>query len=394
MSQNSPTGATFLPQENPVVNPIGYIVSLKDGIPSFTNREVEGLAQRGLRIDLYATKKGKGLYAPAGRATYITVGALIAGNLYFLITKPRRYIHAFAEARKLGSIRELAAGASFGMVLAKRGTKLIHAAFGDRKLFVGYYSSKLTGIPLTSMVHSHELAFYMNAPTFRRALSECQTIFTVCDYNKEILAKDFPELTDKIVVSRLFVDPKQFASDARLRTLTVAKFHDYKGYDVLMKAAEILKGENVVFWIVGDGPLDVRDLVQKGGLEEKVLVLGPVSEEVLKILYQSCDIFCLPSKTAASGQKEGVPVSIMEAMAFSKPIVSTRHAGIPELVPSELVEENNPEQLAEAIMRYASNPEKRRMDGERNRRLILDSYSPKNLQTIESKFRGLLQGDR
>lgn len=346
---------------------------------------------RGFGIDLYATKRGKGIYAPRRRTVWLSVRTLLAGNLYFLIARPRRYISEVLEAARLGSVKELAAGAAFGRVLAKRRTKLIHATFADRKLFVGYYSSKLTGIPLSAMVHSHELAFYLQTPTFRRALSMCQIIFVVSDYNKDVLAKSLPDLKDKIAVTRLFVDSEKFLADSRTRILTVAKFYDYKGYDVLMKAAAILKKDNVVFWIVGEGPIDVEGMINREGLENNVLVLGSVNEHLLKILYQECDIFCLPSKTAPSGQKEGLPVSLMEAMVFSKPVVSTRHAGIPELVPSKLVEEDNPSQLAEELKEYVIDPTKRREDGERNRRIVLQDYSMRNLVTIETKFRELVR---
>jgi colanic acid/amylovoran biosynthesis glycosyltransferase len=180
-----------------------------------------------------------------------------------------------------------------------------------------------------------------------------------------------------------------FKTDDRTKVLTVAKFHDYKGYDTLVDAVRMMKGKRVVFWIVGEGPIDVRgmasDLISAG----TVKVFGAVDEELLKILYQACDIFCLPSKTSPSGQKEGLPVSIMEAMAFSKPVVSTAHAGIPELVDTILVPENDPKALADAIEAYMRDPELRNRDGKRNRQAVERLNGPENLDRLVALFESI-----
>jgi colanic acid/amylovoran biosynthesis glycosyltransferase len=99
-------------------------------------------------------------------------------------------------------------------------------------------------------------------------------------------------------------------------------------------------------------------------------------------------VFCLPSKTAPSGQKEGLPVSIMEAMAFSKPVVSTLHAGIPELVDSILVGEDDPEALAGAIRTYLADPALRSRDGARNREKVVRMHGPENVRDLVDAFGG------
>lgn len=105
---------------------------------------------------------------------------------------------------------------------------------------------------------------------------------------------------------------------------------------------------------------------------------------MLKYLYQACDIFCLPSRTYVV--KEGLPVSLMEAMASERPLISTRHAGIPELVPDILIEENDSEGLANAIARLADNPEMRKSMGKRNRSIVEDRYSKRNVQQLRELF--------
>ena len=99
-------------------------------------------------------------------------------------------------------------------------------------------------------------------------------------------------------------------------------------------------------------------------LDEKVEVLGRQGGVILDIIYSACDIFCLPSFTeyysdGKPREREGIPVALMEAMAWGKPVITTRHAGIPELVDEILVEERNVKQLKEAIEYLLDNPEKR-----------------------------------
>jgi colanic acid/amylovoran biosynthesis glycosyltransferase len=73
-------------------------------------------------------------------------------------------------------------------------------------------------------------------------------------------------------------------------------------------------------------------------------------------------------------------------MSYGKPVISTRHAGIPELVEEILVEENNVEELAKAIELLADNPDLRRKLGERNRKIIEERYSKKNVLKLRDIF--------
>ena len=166
-----------------------------------------------------------------------------------------------------------------------------------------------------------------------------------------------------------------------------------KGLCVLFRAIKKLNRDDIVVWAVGWKPpgekgINVKELVENLGITDKVTIFEGVSDDILKVLYNSCDIFCLPSKTAKTGEKEGIPVSLMEAMSFGKPVISTRHAGIPELVEEILVEENNVEELAKAIELLADNHELRRKLGERNRKIIEEKYSKKNVMKLKEVFLG------
>jgi len=367
---------------------VGYILSLKGGIPSFNYREIEAVVQMGLGVHIYPTKISEGLYMPkeawnVHRPSYAKAGVSM---LYWLFRRPRAFSRALGEAFKDRALPELGLAAQFSRSMMREGISVIHCHFADRKMFTAYFCSSLTDIPFTVTVHSHELTFYANRILFKKALERVSKLVTICDYNRKVLVEVMHVPQEKVETIRLEVPLELFKQDDRMKILTVAKFHDYKGYDVLVEAARRMKDERVVFWIVGDGPVDVKgmasDLIQAG----KVKVLGPVNEDLLKILYQSCDVFCLASKTAPSGQKEGLPVSIMEAMAFSKPVVSTIHAGIPELVETIVVPENDPEAIARGLRTYLADASLRKMDGTRNRARVEKMHGPENLRKLVQVF--------
>ena len=72
----------------------------------------------------------------------------------------------------------------------------------------------------------------------------------------------------------------------------------------------------------------------------------------------------------------------MEAMAYQKPVISTRHTGIPELLPEILVEENDYRGVAEAILSLKDDPDLRKYMGENNRDIIERNYGPGNIEAM------------
>ena len=114
-------------------------------------------------------------------------------------------------------------------------------------------------------------------------------------------------------------------------------------------------------WLVGDGPLRpaVEKAIVKMGLERKVLFLG-IRDDVPQLLAAS-DVFVL------SSDYEGVPLTVLEAMAAGKPVVATAVGGVPELIEDGetgiLVPPRNPEALAQGILRLAKDASLRQRMG-------------------------------
>lgn len=163
----------------------------------------------------------------------------------------------------------------------------------------------------------------------------------------------------KIRVNRMGVDVEEYAFVPKdhiqepVNIISVARHTHKKGLAYAIEAMAKLKAKGIAFnySIVGDGPLfeTHKALIEKLGLQTQVTLLGYQDQGAIKALLHACDVFLLPSLKSSDGDQEGVPVSLMEAMAMGVICLSTFHSGIPELI------ENNesgylvPEKDAQAI---------------------------------------------
>ena len=150
--------------------------------------------------------------------------------------------------------------------------------------------------------------------------------------------------------SELGVAPDEFVVG------TIANFRAQKDYPNLLEAARLLKQGDVPIRIiaVGQGPLEeeMRALHDSMALGDRVLLLGQRYDAVA--VLGACDAFVMASKN------EGLPVAIMEALALGLPICATSVGGIPEAVTDgvegQLVPPSDPESLASALTRLATEP--------------------------------------
>jgi colanic acid/amylovoran biosynthesis glycosyltransferase len=150
--------------------------------------------------------------------------------------------------------------------------------------------------------------------------------------------------------------------------------------------------DDVMLWVVGgtaysDNSLDLHQMIEDLDLHDKVHLLGRKSGIDLDMVFKGCDIFCLPSITEVyedgkPREREGIPVALMEAMAWGKPVISTRHAGIPELVEEILIDENDVSGLINALDHLLDHPEKWEEMGRKNREIIDARYRKENVSQL------------
>jgi glycosyltransferase involved in cell wall biosynthesis len=137
-----------------------------------------------------------------------------------------------------------------------------------------------------------------------------------------------------------------------------------KGLPVTLRAfSTFLKQHpNATLTIAGEGPLlsELQKFARESGIADRVSFTGFVSQEQLREIYYRSHIFVHPSQTGRDGNQEGIPNSMLEAMATGLPVFATEHGGIPEAIENDvsgvLVPERDDEALGRAMLNASQDP--------------------------------------
>ncbi len=378
---------------------VAYILPIHNGIPPFIYDELCELEKAGVRFALFPTYFRPGLRdpKPSWKVHRITKGGLAFGNLLTAFSRPATYFRCLSHSLRHKALVPFAVAAAQHRKM--KDCDRMHAHFGDSKLFIAYYCHRFTRKPYSVTIHAHEL-WRNNMPLFRAALRRADRVFPISDFNKRVLMDKFRVPEAKITRNYLFVDTEVFAPrpslpHPKVRLLTVASFHKKKGHDLVFGALLKLNRPGIEYRVVGSfvpgvSEWDVQRVAANIGAGKWVKFLGQKTGRDLVKQYDECDIYVLPSRTIEGDEGEGIPVTLMEAMSCGKPVISTRHKGIPELVSEVLIDENDVDALADAIARLADDPDLRRIQGMRNRQIILERFSKRNVQTLIRYFTGKL----
>ncbi len=245
----------------------------------------------------------------------------------------------------------------------------IHAHFVSDTTIVASLASMLGDVPFSFTAHARDIYHTYVSPEIdaqvRRAkLKAAAFTITVSDYNRQHLmgvigAADgaIHRLYNGIDLSRFaFSD---FASREPRLILAVGRLVEKKGFSDLVAAVGHMheQGQDIRCVIAGDGPLRA-DLEAQGralGLENLLSFAGALPQDQVLHLMRHAAVLALPSIVTASGDRDGLPTVLLEALACGLPAVSTHVAGIPEIIADHetgvLVPPNDPLALAAALTR-------------------------------------------
>ena len=289
-------------------------------------------------------------------------------------------------------------GVYLSRVLKQRNIDHIHAHWASTPSTLAYVVSQLANIPWSFTAHRWDIAENnmlkekVRTACFVRAIDERG--------RQEILSIAGGEFHDKVTVIHMGIRIQEMREGKGPKLppviACIANLVRVKGHPYLLEACHILKQKGFQFkcLIVGDGPerrnieAKIRELALNDVIELRGLLPHPRVQELL----QEVDILVLPSIVTEEGEKEGIPVVLMEAMSYGVPVVSTRTGGIPELVTEGagiLVEEKDPRRLAQALESLFQNAEMAREIGEHGYRRIKEAFDvSKSVDTLLERIKG------
>ncbi|NIA69677.1 colanic acid biosynthesis glycosyltransferase WcaL [Pelagibius litoralis] len=255
----------------------------------------------------------------------------------------------------------------------RRGIRHFHAHFGSDAATAALLLSRLTGGSFSYTAHARDIYHTYTSPLddarMRRAkMAEARFLVTVSDYNAEHLRSLCPNAAQRI--HRLYngIDLTRFVANETMRQpgriISVGRFIEKKGFPILIEACRILRDRGQLFdcLILGDGPLrtQLEAQIDRLGLTDVVRLGGSLPQERLIAEMQTGAVVTLPCIVSESGDRDGLPTVLLEAMALGLPVVTTTVSGGPEIVveseTGHLCPPGNPAALAAALESLLVNP--------------------------------------
>ncbi len=233
--------------------------------------------------------------------------------------------------------------AVLGALVRKHGAVHLHAEFADLPALLAAVVAADTGITYSVGVHArdvHQPKFSL-APLLRQA-----SFVTACNTEALMaLLQVCPELADRAYLIPHGVDlrawpfrKRGFTPHAELRVLHAGRFVEKKGIDTLLRAVAHLQHEGVTVNVslAGAGPLEdrLRHLARELAIEDAVSWLGVLTADQLRLAFDLVDCLVVPSRVSRTGDRDGIPNIVLEAMAAGVPVVGSGAGSLAEVLSS------------------------------------------------------------
>jgi len=285
-----------------------------------------------------------------------------------------------------------------GPVLKKARVRHVHVHFAGIASRTAFWLHKLFGITYSVTAHANDI--FRDEPLERLAqvFHSAATVVTVSDFSVRYLCEKFPDQRAKFHRVYNGIETTRFTrsdfSSAPPLILSVGRYIEKKGFSTLIDACAELGGRDFRCLIIGTGPLEetLRRQAAGRGLTGRVEIAGPRTEGQIKQLMATARLFALACLTEADGAMDNLPTVIMEAMAASLPVVSTRVAAVPEMVEDGktgfVLAERDPQALAAALARLLDDRPLSQSLGQAGHQRCLDLF---DAERTSASLAGILQ---
>jgi len=399
---------------------LGYLISQYPAVShTFIMREILYLREHGFKISVASINKPGFSSKPtsveqqeASQTYYVKETPFIqilTSLLKTMIFHPVLFFKGFFFAIYLNSlnIKQMMYGVFYfieailiGEWMKSLNLSHLHVHFANPASQVGLILTKIFPYTYSITVHGPDEFSDVTLNCLKEKTESAQFVCCISHYaQSQLMRLTSPQNWNKLRIAPLGVDPKEFnpitfrENPSPFQILCVGRLVPAKGQYVLLAALEILisQGRNISLKFIGEGSERkiLEQEVAKRGLQSHVIFTGALNfDDVLKA-YEQTDIFVLPSFA------EGIPVSLMEAMAMEIPCISTSVNGISELILTGndglLVAPADTQGLATAIATLIDHPDERLRIGKAGREHVEDKYNfSKNIKVLIELFKEYL----
>lgn len=283
----------------------------------------------------------------------------------------RQFLRDFKCDRTRNRIRRFGQACVMARELPS-GTLALYAHFLHTPSSVARYTAMLRGVPWSFSAHAKdiwtspewELRDKLNSATAGATFGATCTAFGAEHLNG--LSTDTPI---DLVYHGLDLSRFPPAPDRAVRQpsdpfhmLSVGRLVEKKGFTRLLDAVALLPPDVDWHWThIGGGTLKqaLQDQATQSGLSDRITWRGACDQPEVIAAMQAADLFVLPSRVAADGDRDGLPNVLMEAASQKLPILSTSVSAIPEFIDDGvhgILSDDDPAALADAMLRVAHNP--------------------------------------
>jgi colanic acid/amylovoran biosynthesis glycosyltransferase len=359
---------------------------------TFVLHQVQGALAHGHEVDIYApAKNGKepqhAIYrdwkmdqmvrrrpATGFGSVKKTVNA-IRISIGPAMRQPGLFARCVMESAQLGFANPLSLFGTAASVREGGRYDVVHAHFADMGLLALRLRrlGVMTGPILTSF-HGIDVTRRRspgNLAALRQLFAEGEAFTHPSDYLGECArAMGCPAVRQRkhyygVDKSMFLFRARTLAAGAPVRVVSIGRLVEKKGLEYAIEAVARLvrSGRNIQYDIIGAGPLQdaLAAQIERLGIEPNVHLLGAQDAQSVSKRLEESHVFMLPSVTAANGDMEGLPVSILEAQMCGLPVLATYHSGIPEEVldgkSAFLVKERDTDALTARLGELVDHPE-------------------------------------
>lgn len=323
------------------------------------------------------------------------------GLLRRSLVKPWKSLETFGE-----NLWAFCAGIRLGRQFVEDGIDMAYAPWPRGAATAAWVASEIAGIPFATSARGDnldpvdpDLVDKLNAALFIRANNRADM-----ERIKKLGIADAGQKTDLVYNSLTLPEAPDICEkkSGPGRILALGRFDVTKGFDVLLEACAILKKRGTPFFLtlaggggkslgLGNQEKALRELREKLDLENEVAMPGLVSHDDLPAMLMENDIFAAPCVIHSSGRRDGIPNTVIEAMAYGLPVVATSVNALPEAVLNGesgfTVEPQNARELADALETLLRDPALREKMGEAGKRLAHERFDPaKNSRALADIF--------